>query len=785
MRRSRIFWLGAHKVLKFTELRDLRSMGLEVFNPAYITPVYDQSADLGIDFDQPTTLPSEIFQELIAYNFFYNQLSPRISEILNEYFDAVIVTLNADWLKAVLVGYKGQVIYRVYGQHSPLSDTLIYNDLWRTVIERPRFTIVPFCSESVEHEHRWFIDLCHHIVPYQIPDDVFSRTNTWSSTPHRREIATSIPNIQNPYFAAAYAQFNSRFPHRVFRIYGPQRSTPIDSRIVGGLQRDTLLDHFAAASGFFYDFRDAVCYLPPIEMMEVGGPVLHAPGSLLSRMYDDPTPGLVRDQDEANTKLRLLLNGDRGFVGEVIAAQDVVRRRYDRAVVRPLFEAAFNALLRPEQAKTPPFAPQISTSRSSGRAAARGTLAILLHVDGLFTHRLGRVYAFEGIPRVVDMIVDTLCRFGHSDVLVTCTRSAEPALHDLFQVQIESGRLRLMPIDCGHELHEVDGFEQRLVAVEILNDDPSIGCVLVPHYYLFPEALLLHAPTILYLPDYFPYLMPDVVFDSSAEKDAENRRVGIAIAEKSAAILTNSRYTASYLENAGFAAPGTKKIRIAPLPLLGSKRALELTADEKWALQSKLGGRRYLLYPTANRPNKQIAFLLRVLAVMRIDEPDLMLVTTCSINSVPAAAEAFHRYGLESDVVFLPGVDEGSLRWLYENAAALCLTSTLEGNFPPQVREALEYGTPVVATRIAPIVEALGDAAADLLLCAPLDLADFCTKLNQALLNPAEILTRQERVMSALRGGNSIEKFYQEFASIIDPFMRPAPAQHSVRELVG
>ena len=82
---------------------------------------------------------------------------------------------------------------------------------------------------------------------------------------------------------------------------------------------------------------------------------------------------------------------------------------------------------------------------------------------------------------------------------------------------------------------------------------------------------------------------------------------------------------------------------------------------------------------------------------------------------------------------------------------ALCLTSTLEGNFPPQVREALEYGTPVVATRIAPIVEALGDVAADLLLCAPLDLADFCTNLTQALKHPADILARQERVVSALR----------------------------------
>ena len=237
MRARRVFWLGAHKVLKRTELRALRALGLEVFNPAYLSPVYDQSADLVLDRDQPSTLPPDVFAALLRHDFFYRPIEPGIAELLNAYFDAAIVTINPDWLRELLAVFKGQVIYRVYGQPYSLSETLVHNRMWDTLIARPGFTVVPFAAESVEHEHRWFLDLCQPAVPYQIPEDTFAFSGTWAAAAHRPEIATSIPNVQNPYYAAAYDAFNARFPHRLFRIYGPQRQVPADSRIVGALAR--------------------------------------------------------------------------------------------------------------------------------------------------------------------------------------------------------------------------------------------------------------------------------------------------------------------------------------------------------------------------------------------------------------------------------------------------------------------------------------------------------------------------------------------------------------------
>jgi glycosyltransferase involved in cell wall biosynthesis len=757
---GRIFWLGMHKILKRTELNRLRRLGFEVFNPPYISPIYDQSADRRLDFDQPTTLPTEIFNKLMRHDFFYTEVPPSIAEILNAYFDCVIVTINSDWLKSILNAFSGQVVYRIYGQHFSLSERIVEIGLWDTLMSRDGFSIVPFAEESVEREQRWFLDLCSHIVPYQIPDDVFAISNTWATQMHRPEIATSIPNIQNPYFAAAYAEFSGRYPQRVFRIYGPQRAAPPDSRIVGELERAEFLNRLAEASGFFYNYKDRVCYLPPIEMMQLGGPVIYVPGSLLSRFSGNRRPGLASDPIEAEKKLKWLIGGDRVFAGEVIEAQEVVRRRYDRELVAPVFDAAFSELLKATQ-------PAPGLMNRSGpylhsripAAPACGTthsVVIPLHVDGLFGYENGRAYAFEGIPRVIDVVVDALIKYSTVNVIISCTVGSLPAFHDFFRAHIRSGRLSLYVVNAEASSTDWGNSFQRLLFIQALNERTDVVSVLVPHYYLFPEFLLCSAPLALYLPDYLPYLMPNDVFDVSAEKDEENKRVGVAIAKKARAILTNSDFTKRYLPDAGFVTTEeANKIVVAPLPFLGSKRAAVLDENEERDLRNRIGDRQFLFYPTANRPNKQISFLLRLFARLRITRPNLSLALTCNLGSVPAAAQTADQYGLLDQIIFFSRVGETTLRWLYENAAALCLTSTIEGNFPPQVLEALNYRAPVVATRLPTILDVLGDLSQYLLLCRPLDLTDFEEKLDIALENRAKVIGSQARILQYLQSWNS------------------------------
>lgn len=109
--KKRIFWMGMHKVLMQTELPRLRELGFEVFNPPYLSEVVDQSATLDWDSNQESTLPKDVFDKLSKTRFFYNSHSEETAEILNEYFDAVVVTINPDWLKEMLAVYEGPLIF--------------------------------------------------------------------------------------------------------------------------------------------------------------------------------------------------------------------------------------------------------------------------------------------------------------------------------------------------------------------------------------------------------------------------------------------------------------------------------------------------------------------------------------------------------------------------------------------------------------------------------------------------------------------------------------------------
>lgn len=762
-----------HKVLKPTELRMLRGMGYEVFNPAYISPVYDQSADLTIDLDQPTTLPSEVFKTLIEYDFFYRPIDNNISRLLNEHFDAAIVTINAHWLIALMRAFDGPVIYRTYGQHQSLSEDIIRENAWEMIISRENFAIVPFADETVENEHRWFLDLCAESVPYQIPDDVFEEAH-WAFEARRPEVAVSLPNIQNPYFAAAYQRFSARYPESYFRLYGPQRAHPDDRRIVGALPRAEFLQKLRQSSAYYYDYRDQVAYLPPIEMMEMRGPTVCAKGSLLARFLDG-TPNVARDDEDAREKLTRLVIGDRSLSGELVAAQEETRRRYDRAIVQPTFERVFRSLLDNDVGRIPLASINGPVIRNSSPPTSRKKIAVALHADGLFAHKEGRAYAFEGIPRVVDSIVKAAGQTQGVSCEISCTRNAAPILFDFFQAERKQDTVELHVIDMPKGRDAPDALAARMQWLDHVDSDPSISTALAPHYYLFPELILSTKRIALYLPDYFPHLAPNEVFDETPEKDARNKLVGLALAEKADRILTNSHFTRRYLPDAGFTrSVDEPKVVVAPLPFLGIDRALDLTEDEEALIIANLCGRPFLFYPTANRPNKNLVLLLEAFAEVRFTRPELGLALTCDLNVYPAVALKVQELELHDHIHLFPRASEGLLRWLYKNSLALTLSSVLEGNFPPQVLEALNYGTPVVATALPTIVEILGEDTDKLLLFQANDKAGLIAGIEKAIMEREVVLNTQAEVAAQMRNRNSNEAFAHQLHQVLPELAPPS-----------
>ncbi len=599
----RIFWLGMHKILTTTELPRLRTLGYEVFNPPYLSDVYDQSANLDWNKKQPTTLPREVFETLSRYNFFYNQVSPEIAELLNTYFDVAIVTINPQWLAAVLRVFHKKVIYRTYGQTYQICAHLIGERVWKNIAENPQFHFVPFAEETLTGEHQWLTDRCS-IIPYALPDDVYKYEHTWNRTLHIDEVMTSVPNINNSYYRAMYDRLNHTLPDNHLRMYGVQAEKVNDVRVAGTLPRAEVLRAYQRAAGYFYPYQDPhVCYLPPVEMMTIGGPVVYTSGSLLHRFFKGRTPGLAYSIDDQKLGIQRLRRGDRVYVREILASQSDVVRRYHPDYVYPIFDTVMNELLG-DTVNHPAVDFSTALMTLAGTAQSAKEVWLLCHWPGQLIHESassGAMFAADGISRVILKVIDALLQSTDYHLVLTCYAQQAPLVTSYYFPHLKNGRISLYILDPNNLQTVRDGAmaeswgsvfsflirrhfpaesqeEQRLnaagdqiagrmnLAAEI-NARPAIASVFVPHYYHFPEALHLRKGIVAYIPDFMPHFYPGVAFEGTAGRDKENAVVGRALAKQARIVMTQSMFTADYLPQSALDVdPG--KIRTLPMPLL-------------------------------------------------------------------------------------------------------------------------------------------------------------------------------------------------------------------------
>lgn len=342
---KRIFWLGMHKILVQTELPRLRQLGYEVFNPPYLSEVEDQSAASEWDENQPTTLPAKVFTELSRLNFFYTGFAPVVADMLNRYFDCVIVTCAPQWLLPVLKNYFGPVIFRTFGQTYVMSEMLERLGVRPLVESRANFSFVPFHAASLGEEGTWLAGRAV-TVPYCLTNDVLDFPQKWQGRQSQPEIALSCPNIDNDFYASHFRFIKRHFPHPFYRIYGVQLSKISDPQVVGTLDRMEQLRRFGQSRGYLYTYDSPrVCYLPPIEMMALGGPVLFLAGSLLDSYFPQGAPGRCHTPEEAVEKSLALHAYDATLINGMLKSQDSVLDLYHPAKAWPVFDRVFTQLI--------------------------------------------------------------------------------------------------------------------------------------------------------------------------------------------------------------------------------------------------------------------------------------------------------------------------------------------------------------------------------------------------------------------------------------------------------
>jgi len=345
--KKRIFWLGMHKILVRTELERLRDLGYEVFNPKYLSEIIDQSAELNWNEKQETTLPQEIFAKLARTNFFYASPDDEVLEILNVYFDAVIVTIAPIWLEPIIKRYRRRLIYRVYGQAHSITSEFVLRDIRRFVEENEKFVFMPHASEAVVEEETWFRKN-EHVVPYCLTDDIFGYQDSWDrSRAFGGEVALTCPNIANPFFGEHYRFIKNNFDKHFFKIYGVQTCSSDDPAVVGTLARRVLINRWREIACYVYTYDDPkVCYLPPIEIMIIGAPVLFVAGSLLDKYFAGmDTPARFQTPQDAIYLCERIRSGDYDLIDTILSFQESVRKRYAPAHVWPIFDRVMKSLI--------------------------------------------------------------------------------------------------------------------------------------------------------------------------------------------------------------------------------------------------------------------------------------------------------------------------------------------------------------------------------------------------------------------------------------------------------
>ncbi|WP_162236626.1 MULTISPECIES: glycosyltransferase family 4 protein [unclassified Sphingomonas] len=149
-----------------------------------------------------------------------------------------------------------------------------------------------------------------------------------------------------------------------------------------------------------------------------------------------------------------------------------------------------------------------------------------------------------------------------------------------------------------------------------------------------------------------------------------------------------------------------------------------ITPDPAILAKHDLTPGRYLLIVGSFAPNKNLP--RTIAAFQSIAGPEDRLVL------VGAAVKSFAANGIDAvpDGVILPGrIDDESLMALYAHARALVFPSLYEGfGIPPL--EAMQFGTPVVASTIPPVREVCDDAA---LYCDPEDATAIGTAMRRML----------------------------------------------------
>lgn len=330
--KKRILWLHNHTSLRKFEVPLLIELGYEVYCPKiFKVGSGDGSATITYKYDKTLSIPQDVL-DILNCTDFYENITRESMEIVNQYFDIVMMHYFPDQLRTIVRNFRGIIVFQSFGLllETPYS-TMIEQDLGISMLEQIK-----------ELGHRFFFAQAYpHLkniecaffqrraidMPLGLPS---RKGRTWSGGDER--FLFVLPRINTAgYFKKAYLDFKEHFSGMKYTIAGAQPIAVAGDPNVRGFipseEYQYIMDHYCAM--YYHSTEKNHIHYHPFEAIQRGMPVIFMAGGMIDLLGGKNLPGRCKTVSEAKRKLTALASGDQKLRDAILSTQDILLEHFD------------------------------------------------------------------------------------------------------------------------------------------------------------------------------------------------------------------------------------------------------------------------------------------------------------------------------------------------------------------------------------------------------------------------------------------------------------------------
>lgn len=338
----------------------LRDLGYEIY--LCKTTGGNRSCNINFEFDKTLTLQDSIITELNSYDFYSVKYPKKLVDIVNRYFDIIIIPNIYPLALNVAKNFKGKILLRAFGYENNINyeqltrstkaikgwkkvfkpkDIIHYNEMTKALYKiKDRFVLGCAYKEIITNESPFFQK--HSVyLPLGCGKSIWKYENTWIGT--KQKIMFVCPSIETNYYGDIYKKFKINFGDMPHSIFGKNIYPNIDKSVLGFLDRALFNKALQEYKVMFYHSQEPRhLHYHPLEAIIFGQPLIFMGGGLLSMLSKNRCVGEAKDIFEAREKIKMVLNGDIGFINEIVNSQKIILEQFNYDFVRKQWESFIN-----------------------------------------------------------------------------------------------------------------------------------------------------------------------------------------------------------------------------------------------------------------------------------------------------------------------------------------------------------------------------------------------------------------------------------------------------------